>query len=82
MSKDDFQYGKNVGEPAVTVVHAELQRSDESIYRSKCPVCKKGVLCVLREQAPPFQLRENDRCIACAQRVIYADIVDMRKKLG
>lgn len=79
--KDDgFEYGKNSGNPPIVIKHSELEREDgESAYKSKCPACDRGILLVRRSQNPPFELLEHDRCIACAQSVVYSDIEDMRK---
>ncbi len=60
------------------VKHSELQRYDQSEYRSKCPVCATGVLLVRRDSLS-FQLVATDLCIRCGQRVIYDDIEELRK---
>ena len=57
----------------ITVSHADLRRfSEESEYRSYCPVCETGVLMVNRNQKT-FALINVDRCTFCAQTVIYSD---------
>lgn len=59
--------------PPVTVVHANLRRfTEESPYRSVCPVCETGVLLVNRDQKT-FKLINVDRCTFCAQTIIYSD---------
>lgn len=73
----------------VTVSHADLKRfSDESPYRSYCPVCETGVLLVNRDQQT-FVLINVDRCTYCAQTIIYSDkaiagepVMDIRASAG
>ena len=59
------------------VKHAMLQRTGQSKWRSKCPVCQTGVLLVQRATANHMLLGQ-DNCINCGQRFIYDDIEDMR----
>ncbi len=69
----------------VTVSHTDLKRwSDESPYRSRCPVCDQGILLVNRDQTT-LALINVDRCTYCAQMIIYSDkaiageaVVDVR----
>jgi len=71
----------NADAPVKEVRHADLQReSDNSLFKSKCPACKDGVLLIYREDNG--RLREFDRCIACGQAVRYTDIDDLRKLDG
>lgn len=72
----------NLHKEAIKVRHSELERSGEvSAFRSKCPVCKKGVLLVGRDQKT-LQLRAEDICVHCGQRFIYTDIEEMRRAEG
>lgn len=65
-------YMANFHAPAIEVEHAKLVRTGDSAFRSKCPVCKLGILFVYR--VPPWgALRRDDRCIRCAQRIRYTD---------
>lgn len=68
---DNFDYGKNRAEPFRWVKHGELTRSGESPYRSKCPVCKEGLLLIAR--LDNGDLNKLDSCIRCAQRFVYED---------
>lgn len=73
---------ENVGAPTIAIAHSSLTRyNDESAYKSKCPACKEGVLLVMRDQKT-LELRKDDRCILCAQHVIYSDIDELRRKDG
>ena len=66
-------FGVNFRNTLVRVLHSELERySEESPYRSRCPVCKTGILMVSRHPQS-FQLSPFDRCTFCAQGVIYED---------
>jgi len=63
----------NLDARPIHVMHADLKRaSEESAYRSICPKCETGILFVSRNQKT-FNLVRYDRCIACAQTVIYED---------
>ena len=78
---DEKLVGVNKNAPAVTVPHSALTRAnEESVYKSDCPVCKRGVLLVGRDQET-FELLEQDRCILCGQVVVYTDIEEMRRAL-
>ena len=62
----------NINRKTIKVKHSELKRADRnSIYRSRCPACKEGVLLVQRDQDDNFALLNVDRCILCGQRFIY-----------
>lgn len=64
---------KNLHAEPVRVKHADLERWDpESAYKSKCPACEAGLLLVYRDRTT-FRLARTDRCISCAQTVIYTD---------
>ena len=63
----------NLNAPPIYVLHAELTRyTEDSAYRSRCPVCKAGVLMVNRDQRT-LELLRVDRCTYCAQTVVYED---------
>jgi hypothetical protein len=71
-TEDD--YLKNIDAPTLEVNHADLERwSDESAFKSACPVCPEGILLVCRDDAT-FEILELDYCIVCGQRVRYLDI--------
>jgi len=64
--------------PAIRVVHAALQRTDEhTYYKSVCPVCGQGTLLFARDQKT-FDLLPDDRCVLCAQHFVYTDIDRLR----
>ena len=72
--------GSNLYNEFKKVAHADLERADaNSIFWSKCPVCKKGILMVSRDQKT-LMLLEKDHCILCGQQFIYTDINELRKK--
>jgi hypothetical protein len=77
MSKKRVPPG-NLSTPPVHVRHSELERTDSSIYRSFCPVCKGGLLLVRRDPET-IELMAEDNCIGCGQAFIYDDIEEMRK---
>ena len=69
---------KNYENDPIKINHSELKRySDESAYKSDCPMCHVGILLVGRDD--DFKLSENDICIACGQQFIYKDIEKLRK---
>jgi hypothetical protein len=70
--------GINIQKPVIMVKHSELERSDESIFRSNCPECKEGILPVSRNYET-FELEAEDRCLLCGQRYIYQDIEEIGK---
>ncbi len=63
---------RNWNADPMPVRHTDLERHGESPYRSKCPKCERGILLVRRDQKT-FQLLAEDRCISCAQLVVYLD---------
>jgi hypothetical protein len=69
---------QNIEKPVLDVFHVDLERTGDSIFRSKCPVCNKGMLLVHRNQRT-LKLEEYDHCISCGQRVKYLDIGILRK---
>ncbi len=61
--------GENLGRDPVHIRHEDLTRvSDNSPFRSWCPVCGKGILLVGRAGN---LLKRVDRCTLCGQLVIY-----------
>jgi hypothetical protein len=74
------QYGQNLSNPVLEVQHAALKRwSEESMYKSVCPVCPDGLLLVGRE-LKTFCLSELDRCVVCGQLIRYLDIETLRQR--
>jgi hypothetical protein len=67
--------GINIDEPVMFVSHSKLERSGDSLYRSECPVCLKGVF-LMRRNEKTLHLEEHDNCILCGQRVFYDDLED------
>ena len=65
--------GERVEAPPLAVGHAKLERlSQESAFKSVCPVCKEGALLVARDPTS-FSLINLDRCTYCAQQYLYTD---------
>jgi len=63
--------GRNIDSPVIEVEHASLTRaSNESLYRSFCPVCKEGIL-LLRRDSTSIKLMRDDYCTLCAQHIRY-----------
>jgi hypothetical protein len=62
----------NLSKPVWRLHHAALRRTGESLFRSACPACGKGMLLVRREPVT-FRLARFDVCVACGQRVEYLD---------
>lgn len=66
-------WGWNIHAPPIEVMHAGLQRlTDESPYRSCCPVCAKGVL-LLSRRIGSMKLQRIERCTQCGQAFWYMD---------
>lgn len=63
--------GQNLDKPRLDVRHSELVRFDGR-YKSECPVCKSGVLCMTRTRKD-YRLTREDRCGACGQAFRYVD---------
>jgi len=70
---------KNVSKPIIQIPHCELTRFGDGIYKSECPVCKKGLLLVGRDRETLI-LQEDDYCVLCGQRYRYLDIGLMRRR--
>lgn len=72
------EVGCNMAEPVMEVHHSDLNRvGKNSMYRSRCPKCREGVLLV-RRNLTTFQLAEYDQCIFCGQVFRYLDIDTLR----
>lgn len=70
----------NVGKAVIKVNHQDLQRADsESLYRSFCPKCRKGLLMVRRD-LKSGELLEDDYCLLCGQHFFYKDFAKLKKK--
>ena len=65
--------GENFNKEILKVKHSELQRVGDSIYRSLCPICRKGILLMQRNKVT-FKLSNYDNCVLCGQRFEYIDI--------
>jgi hypothetical protein len=70
---DDVLAGINASEPIIRIKWANLERVAEGGTKSHCPTCGRGALLVRRD-ADTLKLLPEDRCILCAQRVVYTDI--------
>jgi hypothetical protein len=73
--------GRNMSQPIKDVMHSELERVGDSLYKSECPECKIGILLVNRDQRT-FELLEYDRCVLCGQAYRYLDIDNLRRNCG
>lgn len=66
-------WGWNLKKLPIEVKHSDLERmSEESAYRSWCPVCDQGVLLVSRPIGV-FKLKRDERCTLCGQAFWYTD---------
>ncbi len=64
--------GANFDKTPIHVRHRDLERStQDSPFRSYCPVCGGGVLLVHRHN--DGQLNRADRCTLCGQEFFYED---------
>ncbi len=70
--------GGNYQVPVLEVIHKDLKKIDDSIYRSECPTCKIGILLMNRDQKTMTLLAE-DLCSLCGQHFKYLDIEELRK---
>jgi hypothetical protein len=67
--------GANIKKSFIHVQHSDLKRfTEDSAYRSYCPICEAGVLLVHRDPKT-FALARWDRCTFCGQGFIYDDEV-------
>lgn len=71
-------YASNLRAPVLDVRHAQLERSDDSPYRSVCPMCHEGLL-LMRRDPQTFILQDTDICCSCGQRFKYIDIEEVGK---
>lgn len=70
----------NVKNEIIKLNYKDLKRAVEGHpYRSICPICKKGVLLVGRNNKT-LELQAMDYCILCGQHYIYMDIGELRKR--
>jgi len=67
----------NVKNEIIKLNHSDLKRNGESIYRSKCPICKTGVMLMGRDPITG-DLQKLDYCIYCGQHYLYLDIDILR----
>lgn len=65
-------YGVNIGKKPIHVNHEDLKRVGESAFKSECPVCKDGILTVLRNPVT-LELSKSDNCLLCGQSFVYDD---------
>lgn len=71
--------GLNKNEPVRDVIWYDLKPADLMVvYRSECPFCTGGLLCVGRDKET-LELEEYDYCMLCGQPVRYSDIEKMRE---
>ena len=68
----------NFDEPTIEINHADLERYDDSVYKSVCPKCKEGILLIYREHKT-LNLLAEDVCISCGQHFKYLDIDKLNK---
>lgn len=73
--------GVNLKNPILEVNHKDLPKIADKLYARPCPICKKGILFVGRNNET-FILEEYDNCVLCGQRVRYLDIQEMREREG
>lgn len=75
---DDEDYiPQNIHAEPIHVNFKDLERFDvSSAYKSICPVCRKGILGIARDMIS-FKLSKYDRCLLCAQTVIYDDLKEV-----
>jgi len=73
--------GKNIESPIIYLKHSDLERVSDSLFKSSCPICKRGVLLVHRHPKT-FLLEEFDHCVLCGQRFIYTDIQLLKNSVG
>jgi len=72
-------HGWNLHVPPILVRHQDLKRrSEDSNFKSICPICEEGTLFVQRDQRT-FRLLPNDMCILCGQSFVYHDIAEMSR---
>jgi hypothetical protein len=63
----------NLNKPEIQISHAELERWDADLYKSKCPACEDGILLIRRDEKT-FAIQRQDRCISCGQQFYYTDL--------
>lgn len=65
--------GINLNKPVVNVKHKDLKRYGDSIFKSMCPECHRGLLLVSRDPKS-LKLTRNDHCFLCGQHYYYTDL--------
>lgn len=73
---------RNGQNPPLQVRHADLERSDDSVYRSLCPVEGCGGALLVRREPDTGRLAALDSCLLCGQHVVYTDIEEVRQEHG
>lgn len=75
-----IESGANRNAPVLEVEHFQLTPSgDPNTFRSQCPACVEGNLCV-RRNSQTMQIEELDNCLLCGQAVKYLDIEQLRQR--
>lgn len=64
--------GSRLQEMPLPIKHSALHRLKGSAFKSDCPICRDGVLTMVRD-ASTSKLRREDRCLRCGQEFIYTD---------
>lgn len=64
----------NIYKPVIQLRHSDLElyMPKQSMYRVICPICKKGLMLVGRDQKT-LEIVPEDICILCGQHVYYTD---------
>lgn len=68
---------ENIHKSPLLVSWGKLEPVSGGMYKSTCPVCKRGTLGVYRN-LDTMELQDNDRCMLCGQSFIYDDMKYMR----
>ena len=71
--------GINIDKPPIHVRHADLERQDNSSFRSDCPACKVGSIPV-RRNMETMEIEPIDNCLLCGQTVVYDDFIEAANK--
>lgn len=56
----------------IKLKHSSLRRIGDSLFKSECPKCKKGILPVTRDPNT-LKVIAEDYCLLCGQHFIYTD---------
>lgn len=73
LTKEETMAGQNIHKEPIRVKHSELKRSGDSVYKSICPACDRGLLLMQRDQET-LKLLTADRCIFCGQSFEYIEM--------